>query len=467
MFLILGIPAVQTKLGKYATKKVNEEFKTDINIAKVGLQLNGDIELKNIFIKDHKKDTLISIGELNSSIVSFKNLYDGKLNFGDIDIQDLVFNLKTYEGEEDTNLDVFVEKFEDDNPREGPSKFLFSSSDISIEDGVFRLTDDNIETPKILEFTQLNVNTTNFLISGPDVSCRINKLGFKDSRGIVVDNLMANFEYTLDHMNFGNLDIKTKNSELKGDLRFDYLREDLKDFTDKVNVTASFKDSQISLTELNVFFNEFGVNQKASFNADLSGTLNKLAASNLNVSTSRNTRIIGDITFENVFRKEDDSFALEGKFKNLSSNYNDLTALLPRILGNAIPTVLSKVGNFRINGTSRITAKQINADIAINTDLGDLKSNLELTEIDDIDEANYIGNVVFDQFDIGQLIDDPKAKYVSANVDVDGKGFTIDNLRTDIKGDVYSLDYNDYTYEGIVISGDLGNKVFNGRLITE
>ena len=467
MFLILGIPAVQTKLGKYATKKVNEEFKTDINIAKVGLQLNGDIELKNIFIKDHKKDTLISIGELNSSIVSFKNLYDGKLNFGDIDIQDLVFNLKTYEGEEDTNLDVFVEKFEDDNPREGPSKFLFSSSDISIEDGVFRLTDDNIETPKILEFTQLNVNTTNFLISGPDVSCRINKLGFKDSRGIVVDNLMANFEYTLDHMNFGNLDIETKNSELKGDLRFDYLREDLKDFTDKVNVTASFKNSQISLTELNVFFNEFGVNQKASFNADLSGTLNKLVASNLNVSTSRNTRIIGDITFENVFRKEDDSFALEGKFRNLSSNYNDLTALLPRILGNAIPTVLSKVGNFRINGTSRITAKQINADIAINTDLGDLKSNLELTEIDDIDEANYIGNVVFDQFDIGQLIDDPKAKYVSANVDVDGKGFTLDNLRTDIKGDVFSLDYNDYTYEGIVISGDLGNKVFNGRLITE
>jgi hypothetical protein len=467
VFLIVGIPAVQTKLGKYATERLNEDFKTDINIGKVGLQLNGDIELKEILIRDYKKDTLISIGELNSSIISFKNLYNSKLNFGDIDIHDLVFNLKTYKGKRDTNLDVFVEKFDDDNPRVGPSKFLLSSSDVSIEDGIFKLTDENLENPKIFVFTELNANTTNFLIYGPDVSSRINKFSFKDSRGIAVDNLMANFEYTLHHMNFGDLKIKTENSELKGDLRFDYKREDLKYFTDKVNVTASFKDSEVSLTELNVFFDEFGVNQRASFNADLSGTLNNLTAKNLNVSTTRNTRIIGDVNFKGLFNREEDSFSLDGNFKNLASNYNDLTALLPKILGNAIPSFFSKVGNFRARGTSHITANRIDADLAIDTDLGFVKSNLELTEIDDIDEASYIGNVVFDQFDIGQLINDPKAKFVSANLDVDGKGFVLNNLRTDIEGDVFSLEYNDYTYQGVHVSGNLGNKIFNGKLLAD
>ena len=464
IFLILGIPAVQTKLGQYATKRINDDFKTDINIGKVGLQLNGDIELKEILIRDYKKDTLISIGELNSSIISFKNLYNSKLNFGDIDIQNLVFNLKTYQGEEDTNLDVFVDKFDDDNPRQGPSKFLFSSSDVSIENGIFRLIDENRETPKVFEFTELNANTTNFLINGPDVSSRINKFSFTDSRGIAVDNLMANFEYTLTHMNFGDLNIKTKASELKGDLRFDYKREDLKDFTDKVNVKASFRNSEISLTELNVFFDEFGVNQIASLNTDLSGTLNNLTANNLKVSTTRNTRIFGDITFKNLFGNENDNFALDGEFQNVASNYYDLTALLPRILGNAIPSVLSKVGNFKINGTSYITEKHIDADIIIATNLGLLKSDLKLTDIDDIDNASYIGNVVFDEFDIGTLIDDPKAKLISANVDLDGKGFTLENLRTDVRGDVFSLDYNGYTYQGINMSGDLGNKVFNGKL---
>ena len=467
IFLILGIPAVQTKLGKYATKRLNDDFKTDINIGKVGLQLNGDIEFKEILIRDYKKDTLIAIGELNSSIISFKNLYNSKLNFGDIDIQNLVFNLKTYKGEEDTNLDVFVDKFDDDNPRVGPSKFLFSSSDVSIENGIFRLIDENLETPKVFEFSDLNANTTNFLINGPDVSSRINKFSFTDSRGIAVDNLMANFEYTLDHMNFGDLNIKTKGSELKGDLRFDYKREDLKDFTDKVNVTASFRDSEVSLTELNVFFDEFGVNQRASLNADLSGTLNNLVAKDLNVSTTRSTRIIGDITFKNLFSKDSGDFALEGKFQNLASNYNDLVALLPNILGNAIPTVLSKVGNFKINGTSYITETRIDADVNIDTAVGFVKSNLQLTNIDNIDDASYIGNVVFDEFNLGELIEDPKVGLVSANVDVDGKGFTLDNLRTDISGDVYALDYNNYTYQDIIVSGDLGNKIFNGKLKAE
>ncbi|SDI46667.1 Family of unknown function [Winogradskyella thalassocola] len=465
--MVLSIPAVQTKLGRYATDRINNDFKTNINIGRVGLQLNGDIELKEILIKDYKKDTLISVGELNSSIISFQNLLNSKLNFGDIDLQDVIFNLKTYKGETDTNLDVFVAKFDDDNPRVGPSEFLFSSSDVSIEGGTFRLIDENLETPKIFEFTGLYANTTNFLINGPEVSSRINKFSFIDSRGIAVKNLMANFEYTLDHMTFGDLNIKTELSELKGDLRFDYKREDLKYFTDKVNVDASFRDSDISLTELNVFFDEFGTDQHAEFNADLSGTLNNLEAKNLNISTTSNTRIIGDITFKNLFSKEDDSFALRGDFKNLASNYRDLTALLPRLLGNSIPSVISKVGNFNIKGTSYITAKRVDADIEINTNLGFIKSNLQLTNIDNIDDASYIGNIVLEDFNIGELINDPLVKTTSLNLDVDGKGFTIKNLMTDVKGDVFMLDYNGYTYRDIALSGDLGNSIFNGIVKVE
>ncbi|MDH7912539.1 translocation/assembly module TamB [Winogradskyella sp. SYSU M77433] len=464
MFLILSIPAVQTRLGKYATDRINEDFKTDINIGKIGLQLNGDIELKEILIRDYKKDTLFSIGELNSSIISFRNLFNTKLNFGDIDIQDLVFNLKTYEGEKDTNLDVFVAKFDDDNPRKERSDFLFSSSDLSIENGIFKLIDENRETPNVFNFEGINANTTNFLINGPDVSCRINKFSFTDSRGVEVKNLMTNFEYTLDHMNFGDLNIKTERSELKGNLRFNYNREDFKDFVDKVNLEASFKDSEISLTELNVFFDEFGVNQRTSFNAELSGTLNNLKAENLDLSTTRDTRILGDITFKNLFSDDEEGFAINGRFDNIASNYKDLTDLLPRLLGNSIPTILSEVGNFRIKGTSYITEKTVDADIVINTDIGLIDTDLKLTNIDDIDNANYVGNVVFDEFNLGEMLNDPLLKTVSLNLDVDGKGFTIDNLRTGVEGQVFVLDYNGYVYEDITLSGDLGNNIFNGVL---
>ena len=206
--LILSIPAVQTSLGKKVTKRINEDFGTNINIEKVGLQFNGDVELKNIYVEDHKNDTLVNIVELNTSILSFKKFYDNKLTFGDIDIIGLTFNLKTYKGESDTNLDVFVAKFDEDKPKKGKSTFLLSSSDVSIIDSEFRLSDENREIQHVFTFEDLNINATDFLVLGPDVSTRINKLKFKDSRGVEIKNLTTNFVYTLQDMTFDFLQIK-------------------------------------------------------------------------------------------------------------------------------------------------------------------------------------------------------------------------------------------------------------------
>ena len=53
LVLFLSIPAVQTWLGREATERINEDYNTNINIEKVGLQFNGDVELKQILIREH------------------------------------------------------------------------------------------------------------------------------------------------------------------------------------------------------------------------------------------------------------------------------------------------------------------------------------------------------------------------------------------------------------------------------
>ena len=465
LVLILSIPFVQTGLGNYATKRINDDFGTNINIDKVGLQFNGDVELKSVYVEDYKKDTLISIAELNTSILNFKNLYNGKLVFGDIDVIDLIFNIKKYEGAEETNLDVFVAKFDDDNPRTEKSSFLLSSSDVSIYNGIFSLSDENRETTKIIEFKNLNINATNFLINGSDVSARINTLSFKDSRGLVMKNMTTNFSYTLEEMTFANLNIKTPKSVLKGDLKFKYNREDFKFFEDRVLVEASFKDSNIQLDELNTFYNEFGVNQNALFSGDLSGTLNDLQANNLKINTSTNTRIYGNINFKNLFSKEDDNFYMNGDFSYLSSTYKDLKGLLPNVLGEAIPSSFDRLGTFTITGNSQITTSKIIADIKINTDLGFVDSNLEIEKINDIDNANYKGKIIFKEFDFGVFLDDPNVGLASLNFDVKGSGFTSKNINTKVTGDVFEIYFNEYNYTGVKVAGNIRNNIFDGNLI--
>jgi len=457
---VLSIPAVQTRLGKIATNWLNTEYGTNININRVGLQFNGDVELKEILIRDYKKDTLISAVELNTSILNFNNLINSKLAFGDIDLEGLIFNIKTYKGEEDTNLDVFVARFDEDNPREKENTFLMSSSDISIYDGTFRLIDENKETPKILEFSAIDINATNFLINGPNVSTRINTLVFTDSRGLVMKNLSSD-------ITFANLKLKTTNSSLQGDLKFSYDREDFSDFTNKVNVDANFTEASVALDELNAFYNEFGIGQRADFNAKIHGTLNDLNVDNLNLTTNSRTKIYGDLNFKNLFNAADDNFSMHGKFSNLSSNYKSLKALLPNVLGEAIPSVFDKLGNFNIKGITYITTSTIKADLKIDTDLGYVVSNLEMKKINDIDNATYKGNVIFDDFDIGTFLNDPKLKKASLNLDVDGKGFTQENLNTKVEGDIYSINYNEYIYQNILVSGNLKDKVFNGKVDSE
>jgi len=465
--LVLSIPAVQTRLGKIATNWLNTEYGTNININRVGLQFNGDVELKEILIKDYKKDTLISAKELNTSILNFKNLINSKLAFGDIDLEGLIFNIKTYKGEEETNLDIFVARFDEDNPRKSENTFLMSSSDISIYDGTFRLINENKETPKILEFTAIDINATNFLINGPNVSTRINTLAFHDSRGMVMKNLSSDFAYTLQDITLANLKIKTENSSLVGDLKFLYDRKDFSDFTNKVKVEAHFTDASVALDELNTFYNEFGIGQRANFNANISGTLNNLNVDNLKLNTSSRTKIYGDLNFKNLFNIEENNFSMNGKLTNLSSNYRDLKALLPNVLGEAIPSVFDKLGNFSMNGTTFITTSTIKANLEINTDLGIVISNLEMKKIQDIDNATYTGNIVFNEFDLGTFLNDSNLNVASLNLDVDGKGFTKENLNTKIEGDVYSIKYNDYVYRNISVLGNLKDKIFNGKVNTQ
>ena len=209
---------------------------------------------------------MISVSELNTSVLNFAKMVNNELVFGDIDLYNLFFHVKTYKGESDTNLDIFVDKFDTQNPRKYVSKFLLSSSRLNINSSVFRLTDENKDSPVVLNFTDLNILATDFLISGPDIDANIKRLSFIDSRGLALKNIETVFSYTPTKMLFSDLGIRTDSSLVSGQLQFDYQREDLNSFSDKVIISGFFENSSLDLGEFNLLYDEFGDNQINSNN---------------------------------------------------------------------------------------------------------------------------------------------------------------------------------------------------------
>ncbi|MBP6759619.1 MAG: hypothetical protein KA133_10235, partial [Flavobacterium sp.] len=136
--MVLGItftlPFVQTKIAKYFVESINKDFGIHIAIDEVALSIFGGVKLKQVLILDHHNDTLIYANRIKTNILDSSKLLDGDLIFGDIVLDGVYFNMKTYQKEKVSNLDKFVTAFENDKP---PSKkhFLLTASDVKIYNG--------------------------------------------------------------------------------------------------------------------------------------------------------------------------------------------------------------------------------------------------------------------------------------------------------------------------------------------
>ncbi|MEM9075483.1 MAG: translocation/assembly module TamB domain-containing protein [Bacteroidota bacterium] len=464
--LILSIPAVQTRLGQYATKSLNQEFGTNISIDRLSLSLFSlNTGLKGIYVEDHKKDTLAYIQKLSTSILNLRNMVNGTMEFGDIELDGLVFNLKTYEGEENTNLDVFVDKLDDGKPRApGTPPFFMSSEEIQISDGKFRLIDENLETQETLNFYNLEILASDFQILGPEVTLTVNELAMDSKRGIRLEQLSTDFKYTKQQMRFDSLEIKTTQSQLIGNLVFDYNREDFSEFLDKVRITSEFTESTVALNEINTFYNEFGSDKKVSFSSKINGYFNDLDVKDLFLR-SENTGIRGDFVFQNLF-SDTAPFVLKGDIENVTSSYYQLRSLLPDILGKSIPSSFQKLGQFTIRGNAEITETSLDVKVNLNTAIGSSYTDLQMTNIQTIDDASYIGFISLIDFDLGTFVEDEQLGLATMDVNVEGKGFISEYLNTEVIGEVYKLEFNGYEYNGLKVSGVLKEELFDGSLVS-
>ncbi|WP_343486639.1 translocation/assembly module TamB domain-containing protein [Allomuricauda sp. d1] len=462
--ILLSLPMVQTSIADYATKRLNDEFGTNIQVERVSISLfTLNTTLKDVYVEDYQKDTLAYMQKLSTSILSLRNMANGRLEFGDIEVDGLLFNLKTYEGENDTNLDVFVAKLDDGTPRDpNEPPFFMSASEIEISNGRFRLIDENLEKQETFDFKEMNLVAEDFQIVGPEVSLNIDELSLIGKRGIELRSLSTQFKYTKEEMRFRELKIETAESKINGNLRFDYDREDFRYFTDSVIVNADFRESVIAFNEINLFYDEFGSDKTAEFSGVVSGKLNNLQVNEL-LLVSEDTGIRGNFNFRNIFNAQA-PFVIEGEIDNLTSSYYQLRGLLPSILGKNIPSSLQKLGQFTIRGDAEVTESSLDVQVNLNTAIGSSYADLQMTNINKADNAAYIGFISLIDFDLGRLIDNPDVGKTTLDVNVEGKGFVANYLNTEAIGEVYSINFNDYEYNNIKVSGILKEQLFDGSL---
>ncbi len=465
--LILSIPQVQSKIAQIATKKVNEAFNTNIVVKKIDLSILGNVQLKGIEIRDHHNDTLIFVKNLKTSLLNAKTITDNKVNLDDVTLSGVHFYMTKYKGEEDDSMSIFIDSFDDGNDEESDTPFILNASNIYIDDLTYQLFDNNKKEPLQYGAYKAGGSVQDFNLTGPDVTAKIRGLYLIDNRKLNVTNLTTDFFYSKTKMLFERLTLETNyGSKIVGDVKFNYNRKDFANFTDKVRLKGNFKRSIVAVKDANRFYNELRGNDKLIFTGSINGTLNNFSTPNLNMYSKNGMVIKGDMGFVNSFNT-DRGFVFDANLKKVSSNYNQLKSILPNILGKTLPTSFQKIGNFSIAGIIRLTPDQMDATLNLDSSIGSTISDLQFTNIENIDYASYSGTIEFIDFDLGKITDNEDLKNISLKADVIGSGFKVENINSTIIGKVYKVDFRGYPYQNLTVNGQFQNRKFDGILISD
>ena len=462
--VLFSIPAVQSKLANYATQKLRKKFNTTISIKKIDLSLLGNIQLKGVEIKDHHQDTLIFVKNLNTSLLNAKKVLNNEVNLGSISIDGTYVYMKTYKGETDDNMAIFIDSFGDSSPKDSLTKpFTLRSSNVYLNDLHYKLINFNNKEPISFSAKNIGGSLQDMLIYGPDFSAKIRGLYFADNMGLEVTSLTTDFSYSKTAMHFKNTRLKTRKSHIKADIDFTYKRKDLASFNDKVNVKAIFDKSKIAVSDLNKYYSELSGNDEVNFSGNLDGKLNNFHLNKLSLNSKQGIKINGDLEFVNAVNFER-GFVFKGDLKNVTASYNELKTILPNVLGKRLPTEFRKFGEFTAEGLVHITSEQIDAKVNLKSKIGGIVSDLQISNIDDIDYASYNGEVELIKLNIGVLLNNPLFGKTSLKGDVKGSGFKLENINTSFNGKVSELNFKNYTYNEIDANGQYQNNKFDGDL---
>ncbi|WP_347174792.1 translocation/assembly module TamB domain-containing protein [Polaribacter uvawellassae] len=451
-------------MARTLTKSLKKSFNTSIVIKTVDLSFLGSVRLKGVEIRDHHNDTLIFVDKLSTSLLNAKKVFNNKVNLGSVSLEGVDFHLKTHKGETNDNLSIFIESFEDNSPRDSLSEpFYLSSSNMYLNSLNFKLIDANKKDSLPFYVKNAGGSLSDFKILGPDVTAKIRGLYFREKNGLQVTNLTTDFTYSTTNMLFKKTVLETETSQINADITFTYKREDLQFFNDKVSIKADFSKSRVSLEDLSNFYGEFGVGDVLNLDGILVGTLNDFKVNQLDINSDHGIVINGDLKFINAIDTEK-GFSFDGDLQNVTANYQELKNVLPNLLGNILPTEFKRLGDFTLKGKTFVNENNLDLNVVIFSKIGTTKADLKLTNIANIDNANYKGNVELINFNIGKFFNEPLVGKITLNGDVNGTGFRVDNINTGIIGVIKKIDLNEYTYKDINVNGLFQNKLFNGNL---
>lgn len=474
----IRIPSVQTRITHSLASYYSKQLKTEVRIGAVDIEFLKTVVLKDVFIQDLHKDTLLSLSAVKLNISGFD--FDAhKLEVAAIELNDITAKCKFYKDEKDINFQFLINYFAptDTTPTNDSIPWIIKANALKITNGHLVFKDEN-DTVKTSDVNYMDIDVSGFNLSLNSINqhhdsifFNIEQLQLRDKSGIEIKHFAAtNAGLSASHMAFDKLAIHLTNTKLDASdilFRFDSWG-DFADYNNKVKMIGTIDSSTVYFTDLAGFAPQIkGMDAVIKLKGKGKGTVSALKCKDVEFYYGANTYYKGNATLNGL--PNIDETLLEFDIKRLTATQKDIHAFtLPLDKGIKqyipLPSELSVLGLMSFTGKYSGFYNDFVAYGVFNSALGNLTSDVSLKLNGKDNKAFYKGKLKSSGFNIGKLIGTSELGMIALNAKIDGSGFESNKVDAELNGTIQRFDAHGYSYTNMEIKAHMKKGVFDGDL---
>lgn len=450
----LLLPVTQTFLGQRVTANLYSRFGTTLTVDYIRISPFGYATLKNVVAIDHKQKTLIRIGFARMNALRLWAVLQGDNNLGSVFLQDVDCNIITYKGDEDSNIDLFFDRFNSKQPKNSNTAFYVPAIDLMSADLIIYSENEQESVP--LRFTSLNADIENFSIVDDVIEGKINQLDTKTSwKNTEITSLAGMYVYSPTEMKLTNATLQTNASFIASNIVLQYPKKGLNNFVDAVQIDVKIDKAILGDSDLQKAIPNWALGN-IDFNGAIGGTVQDFSITKGKISNDK------ALLHFSLQAKQ----LLDSDKRHISSNWNldtehidivfnsflskqqsDLIAGLGAVSTRGNMSYSNHVFHVKTSLDSELGAVYIDAlyDTALNSPAYKIKLNTEL-------------------FNVGKLLDVPTLKTTGFDIILSGNGLYANKLNVNASGSLLNLSYRDYVYDKVELEGNLSPEQFRGKM---
>lgn len=476
--ILIGIPAVQTKVTSWLVEYLRSEYQIVASIDAVDIEWIDKIGLNGVYLEDHQQDTLAYIGELRISVGELVFSDVTELDFPTVELRNGLFNLKNYQGDTLTNLDVFIRKLGTSESTDTTSSSLkISANGLELSNFSFRYIDENVERDENqidwshLNLTKIFADFSDITVVNDTIDAHIHQLACKDHSGFELKRFEGLAHFSPLATQVEDLVIETNESYLALQLDFQYDSiGSYSNFLEEVAMRLTLESVNLQMDDLGYFSSDLkGWNQVIKAEGKARGTVSNLTLRNFLLGYGKSSKIRGNFELNGLPNIEETFIVLN--VKELSTNATDIETFpdfeFPLQASHRLemPDEVAQLEQIDFKGSFTGFINDFVAYGTFNTGLGSVKTDLNVENKEAQNTLAYTGKLSTQRFNLGKLLkSEEMLGKTTFDLTVSGEGLDFETMSAELKGDVKSIYLNKYNYNNIAINGSVNQRIIAGDL---